>query len=241
MRMTAAAICVGIGLGMLEASAQTQTPEDGAKARKQRQSQADRSAEFNRRADVNADGKLSFEELRTVNPQLTEERFKRMDTDGNGFLTEAERRKFQRAINQNQRIHRQMLTKVLESDRDGDGKVSYEELIHAKPGFPRVNFDQLDLNRDGILTDKDMRRPQRAGVRTRPIRAGDRQGNRGPQDREAFMRRMQSADTDKNGKITFDELRGSFPRITEERFRQMDRNGDGILTRGEGPQRPQPR
>ncbi len=245
MKRMAATLCLLIASGALQASAQAQAPRDEAKAprdeakaERQRPNQAGRAAAIDRRADANADGKVSLEELRAVNPQLTQKRFKSMDKNGDGFITGAEAPRNQRGRNQNQQIHRQMLTKMLASDRDGDLKVSYQELIQAKPGFPRANFDRLDLNGDGILTKEDMRSPQRAGARPRATRESNGAGNRRAQDRDAFMRRLQSADTDRNGKITLDEMRRIFPRITEERFRQMDGDGNGVLTSGEGPQRP---
>lgn len=42
-------------------------------------------------ADTDGDGVLSFAELQAVRPGLTEERFARMDANGDGFISEDER------------------------------------------------------------------------------------------------------------------------------------------------------
>lgn len=43
------------------------------------------------KADANKDGKISFEEYKAARDQQMEERFKRKDTNNDGFIDEAER------------------------------------------------------------------------------------------------------------------------------------------------------
>lgn len=238
MKTMVVALCMGIAWGTLQAYAQAQAPQDRSAARPHRPDEAGRAAAIYRRADTNSDGKVSFEELQALRPQMTHEQFRRIDRDADGFLTPADRPPPEESRNGDEKIHRQMLTKMLSSDRDGDGAVTYEELTHAKPGFPRSNFKRLDLNRDGVLTIEDLSRPQRAGGRPHPVREGNRERNPGPPDRDALMKRLLNADADGNRQLTLEEVQRLFPAISEERFRRLDRNGDGVLTRGEGPKRP---
>ena len=46
---------------------------------------------------------------------------------------------------------------------------------------------------------------------------------------------FREADTNKDGKITFEELLAERPGTTQERFNRFDRNGDGVLTPDDGP------
>ncbi|HSM40751.1 MAG TPA: hypothetical protein VK862_08360 [Afifellaceae bacterium] len=43
-----------------------------------------------KQADINADGKLSFDEVLAVYPETTEDQFKSADSDGDGALSEVE-------------------------------------------------------------------------------------------------------------------------------------------------------
>jgi Ca2+-binding EF-hand superfamily protein len=47
--------------------------------------------EFMSKADTNKDGKLSMKEFRASHMKRMKSQFKMMDTDGDGFLTEADR------------------------------------------------------------------------------------------------------------------------------------------------------
>lgn len=48
---------------------------------------------------------------------------------------------------------------------------------------------------------------------------------------------LERADADKDGKVTYDELKKIAPSLSEERFKVMDRNGDGSLSPEEMPGR----
>lgn len=59
---------------------------------------------------------------------------------------------------------------------------------------------------------------------------------RGP---HPMMEKMKKADTNQDGKVTYEELKAVAPGITEARFKEMDTNGDGALTVADRPPRGQ--
>lgn len=197
-----------------------------------------RPGEALQRADANQDGKVSLKEMQALRPQMTQQYFDRLDSDGDGFLTSADRpqRRGNRDAGEAQRA---FVQKLMASDADHDGKITYEELAKDKPGFPKETFSRMDRNGDGTLTLQDMQRPRGPGER--PHRPEGQTGVRGERpQREGFQQRLQKADTDGDGKVSSAEARAAFPGFTDERFQRLDRNGDGFLTRADRPSRPQP-
>lgn len=103
-------------------------------------------------ADTDKDGKVSPEELKKAKPGMPEEAFKRMDTNGDGYITTDDRPAAPQRGEYAQRMR--------EADKDGDGKVSFEEAQAAFPGMTREKFDERDRNKDGFLSRDDHQRPQ---------------------------------------------------------------------------------
>ncbi len=196
-----------------------------------------------RRADANQDGKVSFEELRAQRPNVTQEAFGRMDQNGDGFLTAADRPEGQRGARGPQGAddtsRRQLLDKLMASDADQDGKVSFAEIESAKPGFARSDFDRLDRDSDGYITKSDAPKTERtAADRPRAPRGPD--GARGmvtPEQRAEFRERLRGADKNADGKVTFSEAQTALPQMTQERFDALDRNKDGAIGPEDRPQR----
>ena len=170
-----------------------------------------------KQADTNADGTVTFEELSAVAPDLTRERFDRLDRNGDGVLNPADRPQH----GPHPDGHRGHAPRRLRAaDADGDGRVTFEELQAAAPKITRERFDELDQDGDGFLTPTD--------------RPDDRPGP--PSGRgSGIFRKLREADADHNHEVTFEELQAVAPNVTRERFDRLDRNGDGFLTPADRP------
>lgn len=166
-----------------------------------------------RMADTDGDAKVTLKEAQTIRPAMNEDRFRRLDRDGDGFLSAKD-----------QVVPTRALGGVWPSKKPAagapkDAQLSYAEIVKAKPEFPKAVFDLLDVNGDGVLSALDARRG--AG------RMGQGNVRRG---RAQVFDRLQGADADGDGKTTYDEARKVAPRLTQENFDRLDRNKDGVLT-----------
>jgi Ca2+-binding EF-hand superfamily protein len=122
-----------------------------------------------RTADKNGDQSLTKAEFKAAYPNLPEQVFTKLDrnddgkidrTDGppspDGFGLEPETQ------SESGRFLGALLRKA---DSNRDSKVTYEELVQQRPGFPRDTFDATDTNRDGFLSKEDMSSIDRVGER----------------------------------------------------------------------------
>ncbi|MCX8065032.1 MAG: EF-hand domain-containing protein [Candidatus Hydrogenedentes bacterium] len=100
-----------------------------------------------READKDNDGEVTFDELRTVRPNMTEERFKFMDVNNDGVITREDLEKWREKAKE----------KFQEADVDKDGKVSREEIRRVFPRMSDEAFQRKDLNGDGFLTPDELR------------------------------------------------------------------------------------
>jgi Ca2+-binding EF-hand superfamily protein len=98
-----------------------------------------------KQADTNADGMISREEAKASLPRISEH-FDEIDANKDGQVTTEELRAFH---------EKQRGDHWKKMDANGDGKVSREEA--AK--FPRLaqRFDQLDTNKDGLLSPDELK------------------------------------------------------------------------------------
>ncbi len=117
--------------------------------------------------DTDGDGGVSLAEFQARSAEVTEERFARLDSDGDGLLTSQEL-----AARRGHREHRGF--EPGEIDTDGDGAVSLSELQSVRPGMTEERFARMDSNGDGVISSDE--RPQRRG---RGFRGRER---RGPDD-----------------------------------------------------------
>jgi Ca2+-binding EF-hand superfamily protein len=97
-----------------------------------------------RHLDLNGDGGISSAEAAAVR----EVRFLRMDTDGDGVITEEE---MQTAAQQ--RIARRIAKKIARLDKNGDGRVERAEF--DEHGVAR--FARLDTDGDGRVSHEEFR------------------------------------------------------------------------------------
>ena len=106
----------------------------------------------------------------------------------------------------------------LPQDTDGDGLVSREEFMQRSA----ERFARLDANGDGYLSLDEMR----------AMRQSMREGMRGAMRGGDVLRDL---DADGDGALSLAEIQARRPEMSAERFNQMDRNGDGLLTPDERP------
>ena len=81
-----------------------------------------------RKADANKDAVVSFEEMKAVAPNMTRERFDAMDKNKDGNLSTADRGG---ADSDNKSAMAENMQKLMESDSDKDGTLTFEELAAA--------------------------------------------------------------------------------------------------------------
>ncbi|HEO70346.1 MAG TPA: hypothetical protein ENN80_03720 [Candidatus Hydrogenedentes bacterium] len=174
--------------------------------------------ELLKQADVNADGQVAYDELATVMPGLDKERFKRMDRNGDGMLSPADAREGRRS----ETAPRRPIARFHEADTNHDKQVTFEEFQAAAPKATREQFDRLDRNDDGVLSPAD-----RA--------VGDRVGT---EMRETLEALFEKADTNDDKQVTFEEIVAVKPDFPRERFKMLDRNNDGVLSKADRPPHP---
>ena len=105
------------------------------------------------RADTNGDGKLSRAEVEKAMAHLLG-KFDRIDTNKDGQLSRGE-------LNAWKKAHRgERQAKAAErfrhADTDGDGAISRAEAEKHAPRLAK-KFDQIDSNKDGKLTQDELR------------------------------------------------------------------------------------
>lgn len=121
--------------------------------------------------DPNGDGKIDFEEFKTLEfvQRLPEERqqnmFKRMDTDGDGFLTPKDRPPHEGPRDRDGRGGGRgrggLLELIKDYDKDGNGSLNFEEFRQipwvAKDGEDEQErrFEEFDKNKDLKLDAAD--------------------------------------------------------------------------------------
>ena len=117
----------------------------------------------------------------------------------------------------------------MRADTDGDGRVSRAEATAAGSQRSGEWFDKLDLDKDGYITQDEMRQARetrRAGMR------------------EKVDEHFKAADTNGDGQLSLDEVQAKMPKLAE-RFSKVDKDGNGFLSKEElqrGPRHrgPQP-
>ncbi|NUM56962.1 MAG: EF-hand domain-containing protein [Candidatus Hydrogenedentes bacterium] len=178
--------------------------------------------------DADGDGRVSFDEVKAVFPNITEAKFKARDKNGDGYLSPDERvisdpKPKPGAAPAPARMPGgepgQLFKKA---DRDQDGRVTWEEVHALAPRFPEERFRQLDANSDGAITTDELPSARdRGAIPTKP-------GDIGKDTSVAQFARK--ADTDRNGLITYEEMQAVYPKFPRERFDELDKNSDGVLS-----------
>ena len=121
----------------------------------------------------------------------------------------------------------------MQADKDGDGRVSRAEATSSGAERSGEWFDKLDLNKDGYLTQEEMKQARE----TRHEMRGDM--------KEKMEARFKEADANSDGQLSLDEVQAKMPRLAD-RFTALDTDKHGLLSKdelkhgGPGHRQPQP-
>ncbi len=225
MQVLSVAVALALTSAAVFAQAQQATP-DRAKARMQQ-------------LDVNKDGVIDRAEAAKA-PNLAKH-FDQLDTNRDGKLSADELSQMR------SKHHRGAMgeghARMMALDTDKDGRISRAEAAAGK-GKLAVNFDKMDVNKDGYLDRADMQ-ARMAQRRAEFFKGADtnrdgrvtrdefiiEQGARSAEHRAQWAKRAEAA-----GKQTPMRQAPTEQQMIEragKRFDQMDTNKDGALTRAE--------
>ncbi|HTU64652.1 MAG TPA: EF-hand domain-containing protein [Steroidobacteraceae bacterium] len=119
---------------------------------------------------------------------------------------------------------------LMRADTDHDGKISRAEAEAASTERSNDWFDKLDLNKDGFVTQDELR--QARDTRMAGMKA-------------KMDERFKEADTNGDGQLSLDEVQAKMPRLAS-RFQALDTDKNGSLSKDElahgrhGPRGPAP-
>lgn len=117
----------------------------------------------------------------------------------------------------------EMMKRLIAMDANKNGKLEKDEV----PERMHSMFTRADKNDDGAMDQEEMTTMVRE--RTGGQGSGFVGGQRGPGGREFLAQMMERADTDKDGKLSGEEI----PPFMRERLEQTDTNKDGALDKAE--------
>ncbi len=192
-----------------------------------------RLAEFIKRADTDNDGKISKEEFSNMGKRESEDRFSKMDTNGDGFVDQAE----VAALAQNLRRGPEgqgMRRPGGDSGPQGGGEGGFRRPPGEGQGGPRPDGERRE-GQGGPRPDGERRDGQSPGMR--PGGEGGRGMGMFGDPKESFKR----MDSDGNGSISEDEYIKATERMREmmrSRGGQPGQGGPGGFRRPDGDRRP---
>ena len=191
-----------------------------------------------------------------------DEMWKRVDADGNGFVSEEEFAKLPRLAKLPEEKRKEIFKRL---DKDADGKLSRPEMEQMARG-PMARLKELDIDNSGGISFeefkagemfKKMPPEKQASIFKRLDSDGD--GQITPRDKPPHPRKnddrpdgppptpeeiIKRGDKDGDSALSFEEFRKDphIRRMTEDeqedRFEEMDKNKDQKLTKDEFPPQP---
>lgn len=117
----------------------------------------------------------------------------------------------------------QRLPLMMALDADKDGTISVAELENASKALAK-----LDKDGDGALSPEELR-PDFAGMAREGMPKGGGPGGDGPPSKEMMARMFEQRDTDKDGKLSGDEI----PERMQQNLAKIDENSDGAIDKSE--------
>jgi Ca2+-binding EF-hand superfamily protein len=124
--------------------------EPGAQGERQRQERVE--AVFSE-TDSNHDGRVSQSEWQAAQLRKSQEKFQQLDLDRNGNLS---REEIESARGRHHGGRGGMRERLRGLDADGDEQLSRAEIGDQAPKLAQ-DFDRIDANRDGKLSQEEMR------------------------------------------------------------------------------------
>jgi Ca2+-binding EF-hand superfamily protein len=122
-----------------------------------------------------------------------------------------------------QQMHAKAQARFDESDRNHDRKLSLAEFQQARNQRLAEQFARLDANKDGGLTEDEMRQGLRQG---RQMHAARRHAGM------AAREKMRALDANHDQALSRAEIGDRMPRLAQD-FDRLDSNRDGKLSRDE--------
>ena len=110
-------------------------------------------------------------------------------------------------------------------DADGDGNITVDEFVAGSAERAKRRFERTDKDQDGKVTEAEMN-AIRDQMASRP--GGDHA-------QRPEMPAFAELDTNKDGVVTLEEYAAQLKAKTLARAKEMDKNGDGILSKDELP------
>jgi hypothetical protein len=105
----------------------------------------------------------------------------------------------------------------MRADTDHDGRISRAEYDAAASQRRSDWFDKLDLDKDGYITQEEMRQ-------ARQTRHSNMRGH--------MDERFKEADANGDGQLSLDEVQAKMPRLAPH-FSDLDKDQNGLLTKEE--------
>jgi Ca2+-binding EF-hand superfamily protein len=105
----------------------------------------------------------------------------------------------------------------MRADTDHDGRISRAEYDAAASQRRGDWFDKLDLNKDGYITQDEMRQARET---------------RHDNMRAKMDERFKEADTNGDGQLSLEEVQAKMPRLAA-RFNELDKDKNGQLSKEE--------
>jgi len=171
-----------VGFALLAGIALATIPAFTAEDVGQKRASLPQALQVLEQADANGDGKVTYAELKAVRPQVTEERFKAADKNGDRVLSREDRVTTDATAG-----GAGMLAKLKDADTNGDRKLSREEVQAAFPHAAGKLFDKADRNGDGFVTVEEVK--QGLGEKLRQADT-DSDGKLSPEEAKAAFPRM---------------------------------------------------